>query len=339
MYQLQFNPVCSMSKVAQIVQSIRTDIERGVLRQGERLPSLVELSSQYEVARDTVERAYGQLKAQGFCTAERGRGFFVQTKATPKLRVLLLFNKLSSYKKLVYYAFLEAMGEAAHIDLQIHHYSAHRLQELLTLNLANYNYFVVMPHFAPEADACPTDYVAVLQQIPADKLVLLDRNVPDLRHHCLRVFQDFDRDIFTALEGLRDLLTKYQRLVLVMPGASTGYLAEIAWGFRSFCLVHGIPAVIQLQQERESIEPGTAYIVMDTPDLANLLKEARASSYVPGQDFGVLSFNETPLKELLDITVITTDFEGMGRTTAELLLAKKRDAVRNPFYTIRRGSL
>jgi DNA-binding LacI/PurR family transcriptional regulator len=45
------------------------------------------------------------------------------------------------------------------------------------------------------------------------------------------------------------------------------------------------------------------------------------------------------LKELLGITVITTDFEAMGRTAAELLLEKQRVKVKNPFYTIRRGSL
>lgn len=69
------------------------------------------------------------------------------------------------------------------------------------------------------------------------------------------------------------------------------------------------------------------------------MKEAQEQAYQLGRDVGVLSFNETPLKELLGITVITSDFEAMGRVAAELLLAQQRVAVKNPFHTIRRSSL
>lgn len=337
MYQLQFNPAHHTQKVKQIVHSVIADIERGVLKQGERLPSLCEISAEYEVSRDTVERAYRELKAQGYCFSVHGKGHFVQAEAQKKLRILLLFNKLSSYKKLIYYAFLETLGERAQVDLQIHHYSTARLKEIVEQNLGKYNYYVVMPHFRP--DAGQPDCCDVLKQIPADQLVLLDRNVPDLRHDCLRVFQDFDRDIYTALGGLLDLLAKYERFVLVTPELPNGYLAEIAWGFRSFCLVHNLPFAIQAANQRETLVPGTAYVVMDTTDLAELLKEARQQNYILGEAIGVLAFNETALKELLDITVITTDFEAMGRTTAELLLDKKRGAIKNPFHTIRRTSL
>jgi DNA-binding LacI/PurR family transcriptional regulator len=41
----------------------------------------------------------------------------------------------------------------------------------------------------------------------------------------------------------------------------------------------------------------------------------------------------------LSITVITTDFEAMGRTAASLLLDQKRVKVKNPFRMIRRDSL
>ena len=130
MYQLQFNPTAMTHKLTQIVQSIIADIERGTLQHGERLPSLCQLSTEYEVGRDTVERAYRELKAQGYCTSRQGSGYYVQTKVTAKLKILLIFNKLSSYKKLVYYSFLEALGQQAHVDLQIHHYSVRRLREI-----------------------------------------------------------------------------------------------------------------------------------------------------------------------------------------------------------------
>jgi DNA-binding LacI/PurR family transcriptional regulator len=45
------------------------------------------------------------------------------------------------------------------------------------------------------------------------------------------------------------------------------------------------------------------------------------------------------LKELLEITVVTTDFEGMGKTAAQMLLNKDVKQVKNPFRMIVRKSL
>lgn len=42
------------------------------------------------------------------------------------------------------------------------------------------------------------------------------------------------------------------------------------------------------------------------------------------KDIGVISYNETPLKALLGITVISTDFEGMGKAAAKLVLSNKK---------------
>ena len=89
----------------------------------------------------------------------------------------------------------------------------------------------------------------------------------------------------------------------------------------------------------EILEPGTAYVTIEETDLAELVKKVRQSTYLLGREIGVISFNETTLKDLLGITVITTDFETMGRTAATLLLDKQRIKVKNPFYMIRRGSL
>jgi DNA-binding LacI/PurR family transcriptional regulator len=91
--------------------------------------------------------------------------------------------------------------------------------------------------------------------------------------------------------------------------------------------------------ENEILQAQTAYLVVEETDLADLVKKARMSSFVLGQDIGIISFNETTLKELLGITVITTDFETMGRTAAALLLDNKKIKVKNPFYMIRRETL
>ncbi len=336
MYKLQFNPFDKTPKYKQIVQSVITDIERGVLKKGDQLPSISELSVEYYLARDTVEKAYRELRERGYITSVQGKGYYIQTNDTNKIKVLLIFNKLSSYKKLIYYAFINALGDQATVDLQIHHYNARHFKDIIEKNLGKYNYYVVMPHFTQDLDKA--DYMEVLETIPANELVLLDKDIPDLSGNCLSVFQNFEKDIFNALETAQDLLNRYKRMVLILPGDGN-YPDEIARGFRSFCIVHDKQFAVKENAMDEALEASTAYVTVEETDLAELVKKVRQSSFLLGREIGLISFNETTLKDLLGITVITTDFEYMGRTAATLLLEKQRVKVKNPFYMIRRGSL
>lgn len=336
MYKLQFNAADRVPKVKQIVQSIISDIERGVLRKGHQLPSISELSEQYYIARDTVERAYRELRERGFITSVQGKGYYVNSKDSAKIKILLLFNKMNSYKKEIYNAFLEALQDKATVELQIYHYDAGLFHEIVEKNLGKYNYFVVMPHFA--LNTSKAAFLTTLNLIPEDELILLDKNVPELKHNCLRVFQDFEHDLYTALQGLSDQLAKYQRLVLILP-SDDNYPQELAQGFRFYCIQADKPFSIQEDVTEEIIEAGTCYVVIRETDLVGLLKRIRQLGFMLSRDIGVLTFNETPLKDLLDLTVCTTDFAAMGRTAGQLLLEKHRGSIHNPFTTIRRRSL
>lgn len=336
MYKLQLNPNDKTPKYKQIVRSIITDIERVVLKKNDQLPSISELSEEYYLARDTVEKAYRELKEQGFITAVQGKGFYINGKEHNKMRILLIFNKLSSYKKLIYYAFLKVLGDKATVDLQIHHYNARIFEEIIDKSLGKYNYYIIMPHFFPETDKALA--LKTIEKIPAEELVILDKDLPDYQKPVLSVYQDFENDIFDALESANDLLEKYQRMVLIFP-SDGNYPKEIVTGFRFFCINSQKEYAIKENAFDEIPQPKTAYVVVEETDLADLIKKTRQTNYELGQDIGIVSFNETTLKELLEITVITTDFETMGRTAAALLLDKKQIKVKNPFYIIRRKSL
>lgn len=162
--------------------------------------------------------------------------------------------------------------------------------------------------------------------------------MPEYTKPCLSVYQEFEKDIFDALDELRDLLEKYSRMVLVFP-SDGNYPSDIVSGFRQFCMNFGRDFQIKENAFDEVLHAGTAYLVVEETDLTELVKKTRQLNLTLGEDIGVISFNETTLKELLEITVITTDFETMGRTAAALLLDKKQIKIKNPFYTIRRKSL
>lgn len=334
-FQMKFDRDDKMPKYKQIVHSIRTDIERGILKKGTQLPSISELSVDYLLARDTVEKAYRELRNLGYITSVQGKGYYVQCGQDKKGKILLVFNKLSSYKKIIYYSFIKALGDNVDVDLEIHHYSVKRFREIIEKNLGKYNHYVIMPHFDQTEEQ---DYMSILKSIPSSQLVLLDREIPELTQVVSSIHQCFDKDIFGALENANDLMAKYQRLVLVFP-FDGNYPREIVTGFRNYCINYHKDFEVLENVHEESLLPGTAYIVVEENDLAELVKKTRQSSYELGKEIGVISFNETTLKELLGITVITTDFENMGRTAAVLILNKEQIIVKNPFFMIRRGSL
>ena len=61
----------------QLYDFIRTDILRGSLKSGERLPSKRKLAEHLQVSVITVENAYNQLIAEGYIQSQEKRGYFV----------------------------------------------------------------------------------------------------------------------------------------------------------------------------------------------------------------------------------------------------------------------
>jgi DNA-binding transcriptional regulator YhcF (GntR family) len=336
MHNLHLNHKSKTPKYKQIVEAVITDIERGILKKNSQLPSISEMSAHHDLARDTVEKAYRELRERGFILSVQGKGYYVSGGSDGKLRILLIANKLSSYKRLIYYSFLQTLGDKAQVDLQVHHYNAKLFADIIERNLGKYNYYVVMPHFVHDLDKVNLE--EVMKNIPPEELVFLDKDYPHLPTNHLAVFQDFQRDIFNALLSANALLQKYTQMVLVMP-SDGNYPTEIARGFHNYCVNYQKTYQIIETASEETVQAGTVYCVIEETDLAELIKKIHQTDLKLGQDIGLISFNDTTLKEVLDITVITTDFEAMGRTAAQLLLEGRKEKVKNPFYLVRRGSL
>lgn len=336
MLKLNFNATNKTPIYKQIAYSIRMSIEKGELPTNYQLPSINELNDQYAVSRDTIEKAYKELKKEGYIDSVQSKGFYVLGRDDNKIKILLIFNKLSSYKKIIYYSFLETLQDKAKVDLQIHHYNTQLLKEIIENNLGKYHYYVIMPHFFHHT--AEEEYLNIIRQIPPEQLIILDKSLAHLGSDYSGVFQDFRQDIYKVLDGARHLLKKYQRLVIVFPSHSNHPL-EIIEGASEFCVQYGKTLTVIPNADEETLIPGTVYLIISEADLAHLIKKVRNSPYVLGQEIGIISFNETILKELLDITVITTDFERMGKTAAGMILNQEFSQVTNPFFMIQRSSL
>jgi DNA-binding transcriptional regulator YhcF (GntR family) len=335
MYSLKLKSSDKTAKYKQIIQAIISDIEQNILKKNEQLPSLNGLSEDNGLSRDTVEKAYRELCKKEYIVSVKGKGFYVNSPENRKTQILLIFNKLSSYKKIIYYAFLKALGEDYSVDLQVHHYKASLLEEIITPNLGKYDYYVVMPMFLREDEEMA---VEILEKIPPKQLLFLDNNLPEFNNQIPAVFQNFELDVYEALENANDILSKYQRMVLIFP-TEENYPIEIIRGIRSFCNLHHKEIIVKEHFDDEILQKNTVYLVVEEPDLAELIKRLRKTNLKLGSDIGIISFNETTLKELLGITVISTNFEQMGKTAAKLIIDKQNIQIKNPYSMIRRDSV
>ena len=147
-------------------------------------------------------------------------------------------------------------------------------------------------------------------------------------------------DIYEALEEGSEILRRYEKLILVYPRKTVyPYPVEILQGFQKFCTDYNFNFEVldEIYQDME-LRAEDAYIIIEETDLVNLVKQARDKKFVIGKDIGIISYNDTPLKDLLGITVISTDFQVMGETAAYMILKKKKELVKNVFSFINRNS-
>ena len=70
----------------QIAENICRQILEGVLKAGDRVPSVRDLAADFEVNRNTVLRTYALLDETGVFENRRGVGFFVSAKAVKIIR-------------------------------------------------------------------------------------------------------------------------------------------------------------------------------------------------------------------------------------------------------------
>jgi DNA-binding transcriptional regulator YhcF (GntR family) len=342
---IEIDETSRMPKYKQIVDSVIYNVSIGRLRMDQKIPSINMLSEGFNLSRDTVEKAYNILKERNVIAPIAGKGYYVsRTKLISKINVLFLINKLSSYKMSVFNSFVNSIGGNSHVDLHIYHFDETLFLNALDKDKFAYDKYVIMPHFKTGdcKHASITDKVLEgIKNIPKEKLIILDEKNSLLEDGIVEVYQDFENDIYNALKAGLSKIATYDKLILIYPEkAVCPYPRRILHGFKKFCVEHAIDFEI-LDEICDDIVliKGDLFITIEESDLVSLIKQIRDYEFQLGKDVGVISYNDTPLKELLGITVISTDFKMMGETAARMILNKETGKVKNPFNFIDRGSI
>lgn len=316
----------------QIVTSVHEAIANGTLKNGDILPSVNAIAAAHSLARGSIFKAYNELKTAGIIDSTPGKGYFVtSTNIQTNKNIFLLLSTFNPYREVLYNAFIEQVKNQATVDLYFHHHNINVFETLIKNHAAYYNTFVIMPEINKKTES-------ILKQLDAKKLYLLDSGLNEFGNDYPCVCQNYEKDISEILKAHFEQLKKYKRIILLFPDNIK--TEGVVSGFKAVFKKTDFPAeVIRNTQEYEPSQFDCC-IIMDDIDLVKMMRAARKNKWKLGADIGILSYNETPLKSIIadGITTITTDFEQMGKSMADMIIKNKPKRIENPFLMIDRKS-
>ena len=319
-------------KYKQIVHSIEKSIEKGILKKNDKLPSINKVALEFNISRDTILLAYDNLKKRGIIYAVFGKGYYVRSSEIDiKQRVFLLFDELNSFKEDLYNSFILHMGKEAQIDIFFHHFNSKVFEKHITESNGNYTKYVIMPTSLENA----ATYIALL---PEKEVYIVDQTTDELKKYPA-VYQNFRKDIYNGLLKGKASLKKYNKLTLIFPG----YREPVGMkeGFLKFATDFNFENEVITEFKNRTIQKGEVYIIPNDRDLVSVIEKSKLQNMVIGKDFGIISYNETPLKKVVEngITTISTNFEAMGKILAQMTFSNKKSQIENKSDLIIRSSL
>lgn len=316
----------------QIVTSVYEAIAEGRLKNGDILPSVNSIAATHSLARGSIFKAYDELKTAGIINSTPGKGYFVtSTNVQTKKNIFLMLSTFNPYREVLYNAFIEQIRNQATVDLYFHHHNISVFETLIKNHAAYYNTFVIMPEVNKKTPG-------ILKQLDPKKLYILDSGLNEFGNNYPCVCQNYEKDISGILKTHFDQLKKYKRIILLFPDNIK--TEGVVTGFNTVFKKTGFQA--EVIRNTQNYEPSQfdCCIIMDDIDLVRLMRAARKNTWKLGTDIGILSYNETPLKSIIadGITTITTDFEQMGKSMADMIIKNKPQRIENPFLMIDRKS-
>ena len=319
-------------KYKQIISSIEKTIEEGLLKKDEKLPSINKVCLEFSLSRDTVLQAYEELKKRGIIYAILGKGYYIKsTEIDIKQKIFLLFEELNIFKEDLYNSFMENIGKGVQIDIFFHHFNLQVFQKLINDSNGNYTKYIIMP-------ANLIGAATSIKTLPVNDVYILDHTNPELNSFPA-VYQNHLTDIYNGLLEGKSRLSKYQKLIIIFPGFREPLGMKM--GFEKFCNDFAFDHEVITEFKNRKIQKGEVYVIPNDRDLVQVIEKAKLQDLKLGSDFGIISYNETPLKKIVEngITTISTNFEEMGKILAQMILTGKKEQIENKSNLIIRNSL
>ncbi|MCF7885961.1 MAG: substrate-binding domain-containing protein, partial [Candidatus Marinimicrobia bacterium] len=265
-------------------------------------------------------------------------------KATHEIdhHIFLLFDLFLPYKETLYTSFRDNIGKNALVDIYFHHYDKDHYQKLIRGAIGHYTDYIIMP-VAGEGELI--DWFD--EMFKNENIYILDLGLEQYGKKYPSVCQNFKKQWYEGLAEAEDKIRKYNQLVLkhkaVWSHAIQPHDREMIVGFRNFCRDKNIDSKIIDKEEELGIRKSECYFLTDDCDLVSVVKKARQKKLTIGEDIGLISHNDTPLKSICchnGVATISTDFEAMGKKIADMINnGGQKEHIENPSGLILRDSI
>lgn len=327
--QLKLTLNHTSTKVQHLIDALSLAINQGVYQPGDALPSVNQISKEHNLSRDTVFKAYQELKQQGLVDSTPAKGYYVLGQIN---KILLMLDVYSPFKDVLYNAFVSNLPKHYKVDLVFHFYNERLFESVIFDSIGRYNYYVVM-------NLSTESFSEALKKLDPNKLLILD--VGDFeKNNYAYVCQNFGKSVYTCLENASHLIKKYQKFCLYFPSESEHPKITEKY-FKKYCKENSIVYETPRSIDDITFEPGTAFFIIRQKDLVEIIKICRKKSLKIGKDIGILAYNDTPMYEIIEngITVISTDFAEMGAKAANFINNRQKIQEIVPTKLIIRESL
>ncbi|MFA6397108.1 MAG: GntR family transcriptional regulator [Sulfurimonas sp.] len=324
----------------QLIQEVQNLVKAGEYRDGDFIPSMNELANELQISKETVKKAYSILRDKGIIESSHGKGFYITNNGQNKIKILLVFDKISTYKQVLYSSFAVHLGDNSEMTIRLHNQDIDLFEHFIEENLDKFDYYLITPHFPLQPDI-QKRAIKILKKIPNRKLILLDRYIEGLPGNFGSVYQDIENDAYNGLAEAIPDLKKYEQLNVISKGSL--YAPIIQKGVEKFCKKFEMPFKVFETIETNNIQKNHTYLILNSQldtELIDLVRVAIAKGCKIGEDIGIISYNESPINEIIldGLTVLSTDFKQMGELAARMIMEKSFKKIHCDFRLIRRST-
>ena len=137
--ELEFNN--KNTKEKQLADHIQRAISMSELMPGDKLPSINTLSRQHNISRDTVFKAFNELRTRGLIESIHGKNYHVSYRVK---NVLLILDEYTPFKDVLYNALVSRLPASHKIDLWFHQYNENLFNNIVRESYGMYNKYLIM---------------------------------------------------------------------------------------------------------------------------------------------------------------------------------------------------
>jgi DNA-binding transcriptional regulator YhcF (GntR family) len=299
---------CSgIPKYEQIVKIILSDIENGIFKRGEQIPSINETSFEFYISRDTVEKAYKKLKELGAIISVRGKGYFVSERTDLKKDCMLMITETFNEKVNVLYSGMRSYLDSKFgASLFLHVGNPQLLKQTMKSQICNYKKYF----FISDGQSISAEMKDALNSIPKSRLLRFENNRFSAEGIVNTPVID-SKQLYCMMDEI--LQGPFKHMLIVAPGNNLhfGVMDELI----NYGLDNALDFRVTTTPDIFEVKKGDLFIAWEQEDLIYIIKKCRENDLEPGRDVGIICFSELSVCEVMSggITCIVPEKDSLNK--------------------------